>query len=184
MAASGMKFDLQDKRPLKLFFEDEGRFGRSNNLSRSWTPIGIRASVYKQIVRQYIYAYTAVCPETGEIHSLILPYSNTEMMNYYLHDFAEYFKHYRIILCADQASWHVSKGIQTPDNLSFLYLPPYSPQLNPVEHIWKYIREQKGFNNRIFHSISDVSDHLADALTSIAKEKETINNLCNFKWLY
>ena len=147
-----------------MFFEDEGRFGRSNIISFCWSPKGVRPSVKKQIVRQYTYAYTSVCPETGESHSLVLPGSNTDIMNYYLKDLSEMFDHYNIILCTDNAGWHVSSGLVVPDNIAFLFLPPYSPQLNPVEHIWDYIRETKGFNNRIFNCIEEVIDNLAKAL--------------------
>jgi len=140
--------------------------------------------VVKQIVRQYTYAYASVCPDTGESHSLVLSGSNTDIMNYYLNDLSNVYSHYRIILCADNASWHVSSGLVIPENIVFLYLPPYSPQLNPVEHLWDYIREPKGFNNRIMNSIDDVIDMLADALHQIENEKDIIKSMCNFSWLY
>lgn len=104
-------------------------------------------------------------------------------MNFYLKDFSEVFIQYRIILCTDNAGWHVSSGLIIPENISFLYLPPYSPQLNPVEHLWKYIREKKGFNNRIFNSLEEVIDNLAIALNQISNEKEIIKSLSDFKWL-
>ena len=69
-----------DARPLKLFFQDEARFGRINNVSRCWVNRKDRAVVAKQIIREYIYAYTAVCPQTGETVSLVMPYSNTVPM--------------------------------------------------------------------------------------------------------
>jgi transposase len=183
MAAAELALNAKDDRPLKLFFEDEGRFGRTNNVSRCWGEKGIRARVSKQIVRQYTYAYVSVCPETGESHALVMGGSTTEIMNYYLKDLSEVYRKYRIILCTDNAGWHVSKGLIVPDNIAFMYLPPYSPQLNPVEHIWAYIKENKGFNNKIFNSIEDVVDRLAEALNEMEKEKETIKSLCNFYWL-
>lgn len=178
-----MNFKEGDDRPIKLFFEDEGRFGRSNNVSKCWSPKGYRAKVKKQIVRQYTYGYASICPETGESHSLVLSGSNTDTMNYYLDDLSIVYKNYRIILCADNAGWHVSTGLKIPDNIVFLYLPPYSPQLNPVEHLWDYIREKKGFNNRIMNSIEEVIDTLADALHQIEDEKPIIKSMCNFSWL-
>jgi transposase len=105
-------------------------------------------------------------------------------MNYYLDDFAKEYSHYRIILCSDNAGWHVSSGLNIPENIVFLYLPPYSPQLNPVEHLWDYIREQKNFNNRIFNNIEEVIDTLSDVLHEIGNEKEIIKSMCNFNWLY
>lgn len=168
---------------MKLFFEDEGRFGRTNNVSRCWSERGLRARVAKQIVRQYVYAYASICPETGENHSLVLCGSSTESMNYYLQDLSVVYNKYRIVLCTDNAGWHVSKGLNIPDNIVFLYLPPYSPQLNPVEHLWEYIKERKGFNNKIFNSLEDVVDKLAEALHEIEQEKDVIKSMCNFKWL-
>lgn len=183
MAAVSMNFRSDDKRPIKLFFEDEARFGRSNNLSRCWSEIGARAIVCKQIVRQYTYAYASVCPETGESHSLVISGSDTEIMNYYLEDLSKFYSHYRIILCVDNAAWHKSSGLKIPDNIVFLYLPPYSPELNPVEHLWDYIREQKGFNNRTMNSMCEIIDTLVDALKQIKNEKEIIKSMCNFNWL-
>lgn len=183
MAAASLNFKPNDERPIKLFFEDEGRFGRSNNLSRCWSKKGTRARVCKQIVRQYTYAYASICPETGENHSLVISGSDTEIMNYYLADLSKEFRHYRIILCADNAGWHKSSSLIIPENIVFLYLPPYSPELNPVEHLWDYIREQKGFNNRIMNSMSEIIDTLADALKQIKNEKEIIKSMCNFHWL-
>lgn len=183
MAAASLKFNENDTRPIKLFFQDEGRFGRSNNLSRCWSPKGCRANVSKQIVRQYTYAYSSICPETGESHSLILSGSNTEIMNLYLDDLSKDYSHYRIILCVDNAAWHKSKGLKLPDNIVFLYLPPYSPQLNPVEHLWDYIRKQKGFNNRILNSMKEVFDKLVVALNEVCNENNIIKSLCDFNWL-
>jgi hypothetical protein len=104
-------------------------------------------------------------------------------MNLYLQDLSAVYKIYRIILCTDNASWHVSSGLIVPENIVFLYLPPYSPQLNPVEHLWDYIREQKGFNNKILNSLDEVTDTLADALHQIEDEKDIIKSMCDFNWL-
>lgn len=169
---------------MKLFFEDEGRFGRSNTISHCWSPIGERPKVKKQIVRQYTYVYASVCPETGETFSLILPWSNTELYNVYLSELSAEYIRYRIILCTDNAGWHISQSLEIPENIVFLYLPPYSPQLNPVEHIWDYAREAKGFNNRIFNSIDEVTESLANVFNEIYHENDIIKSLCNFKWLY
>jgi len=88
-------------------------------------------------------------------------------------------------MISDNAGWHVSSGLIIPGNIVFLYLPPYSPQLNPVEHLWDYIREKKEFNNRIiFNSIEEVIDSLASALYQISSVKDIIKSLSDFHWLY
>jgi hypothetical protein len=169
---------------LKLFFEDEASFGRMNHVRKCWVYRDDRAIVKKQAVREYIYALTAVCPETGETCSIISPYCNTEAMNALLNEVSMQFKHYRIIMVMDSASWHTTKALIVPENINILPLPPYSPELNPTEHIWDYIREQKEFNNHTFDSIDDVDKKLGEALCDLHNEKNIIKSMCNFNWLY
>jgi transposase len=173
-----------DNRSIKLFFQDEGRFGRINNLARCWQPKMVRAVIGQQLVREYTYAYTAVCPETGETFSLILPYADTNSMNIFIKSFLEHFSRYRIIMVLDKAGWHRSKKLNIPDNIVFWHLPPYSPELNPVENLWDYIREQKGFNNKSFNSIKDVENQLEKALYELYCEKEKVKKITLFNWIY
>lgn len=168
---------------MKLFFQDEARFGRINKTSRCWVPKGQRATVSQQIVREFIYAFTAVCPETGENYSLILPKVNTEAMNMFLKCISDHYKNYRIIMAMDKAGWHRSKDLKVSDNMVLMYLPPYAPELNPTETIWNYIRETKEFNNHLFNSLDEVEEKLSKALFDINKDEKTINSLCNFKWI-
>jgi hypothetical protein len=142
-----------------------------------------RAIVTRQMIREYTYAYTAVCPATGDTCSIVSPVNNTEAMNVFLLILSEQYPDHNIILILDGAGWHISKSLIVPPNILLLLLPPYSPELNPVEHIWDYIREQKGFNNDTFDSIDSVEQHLANVLGQIRFENETIKSLCSFSWL-
>ncbi len=112
---------------MKLFFQDEGRFGRINNIKKCWVPKKDRAIVGQQIIRQYTYAFTAVCPETGENYSLILPWADTATMNIFLSGFSKEFERYRVVMVMDKAGWHRSNDLKIPENITFLFLPPYSP---------------------------------------------------------
>ena len=135
------------------------------------------------MVREHLYAYTAVCPQTGENYSVIAPVTNIAVMNIFLIALSRAFSQYRIILCLDAAGWHTSGSLEVPENIELLLLPPYSPELNPTEHIWDYIREQKGFNNHVFSSLEQVEDQLARALRQIHKEKNAIKSMYYSKWL-
>jgi transposase len=135
------------------------------------------------MIREYIYAYTAVCPETGENYSIISPVNNTDAMNQFLDAFSIAYKQYRVIMCLDGAGWHTSKALKLPENIRLLKLPPYSPELNPAEHIWDYLREQKEFNNYTFKSLDEVENHLFDMLRDINNEQKIISSLCNFNWI-
>ena len=95
-----------DKRPVLLFAQDEGRFGRISDVRRAWSPPGTRPQAPRQVIRTYLYVFTAVCPALGRMTSLILPWANTEMMNIFLQQVAEDFSDYFIFMLADQAGWH------------------------------------------------------------------------------
>jgi len=70
-----------------------------------------------------------------------------------------------------------------PENIQLLKLPPYSPELNPTEHIWDYIREQKKFNNYTFPTLDAVELQLSKSLQKINNEKELIKSMCYFSWM-
>ncbi len=174
---------MQDK-PLTIFFQDEGRFGRINSLHRCWSPKSKRAIVCKQQIRQYVYAYTAVNPQTGETFSLILPYANSEAMKIFLNEMSKAYSNNRIIMIMDNASWHNDYSMSEIKNIEPLFLPARAPELNPVECIWHYIKENN-FSNRIFKSIEKVEEKLVDVLCKLnnTKEKSIIKKMANFKWL-
>lgn len=183
MDALELDFDksLEDK-PLLLFFQDEGRFGRINTLQRCWSPVSQRAIVCNQLIRQYTYAYTAVCPATGETFSLILPYANSDAMKIFMREMSKEYPNNRIAMIMDNASWHKNEEKIYPKNIKPIFLPPRAPELNPVENIWHYIKE-KYFNNRIFKSIGLVEEKLSEVLGNLNKQKKSIKRLTSYKWL-
>jgi hypothetical protein len=112
-----------------VFFEDEARFGRINNVSRCWVPKTKRAAVKRQMIREHTYAFSAICPLEGESYSLISPLCNTEAMNELLKGLSKAYPQADILLFADSAGWHQSKELQRPENIHLELLPPYSPEL-------------------------------------------------------
>jgi putative transposase len=174
-------FPKTDNRPLKVLFEDEGRFGRMTHPMFCWAPDGIRPIVPYQLVRQFLYVFSVVCPKTGANFSLILSDADTEMMNIFLAEVSNHFKDYRLIIVADQAAWHKSKTLQQFDNIRFLHLPPGSPELNPVEHLWDHARE-KYFANRNFDSLDKMKDQLIIAFKEIYHDTKFIQSLVCFPW--
>jgi hypothetical protein len=149
-----------------------------NHVRRCWVHRPDRAIVKKQTVREYLYAFTTVCPQTGETSSIIFPFCSTEAMNAILYETSLSFAHYRIIMIMDSAGWHTTKKINCPENITTL--PPYSPELNPTVHISDYIREQNEFNNHIFNSFDAVDEELGKALCDLNNEKKYIGAMCNF----
>jgi len=166
-----------------VFFEDEARFGRISNLGRCWVPEGRRATVKKQIIREHTYAFSAVCPLEGESYSLISPVCNTASMNELLNGLSKAYADEEILVFVDNDGWHKSKELERPANIHLELLPPYSPELNPTEHLWDYIREQKGFNNHTFDSMDELENHLENVLKNLHHEKDYIKSLCTFNWM-
>jgi putative transposase len=109
-----------------VFFEDEASFGRMNHVRKCWVHRPDRAIVKKQAIREYLYAFTAVCPQTGETCSIISPFCNTDAMNALLSETSTSFPQYRIIMIMDSAGWHTTNKLVLPENITILPLPPYS----------------------------------------------------------
>jgi len=174
--------DPEDNRPVLLFSQDEGRFGRISDVRRAWSPLGTRPQAPRQVIRTYLYVFTAVCPALGNMTSLILPWANTEMMNIFLRQVAEDFSDYFILMLADQAGWHISQQLAVPENMRLIKLPPRSPELNPSEHIWEELRE-KNFANRAFRDLDEVEDTLCHGLNDLAKDPEKLRSMTNFPYL-
>src|SRR5258708_31252812 len=149
--------DPEDARPVLNMAQDEACFGRISTIIRSWAPKHIRPLTPRQIVREYIYVYAVIAPKDGKMTSLILPSADTSMMNLFLQHVSRTFSKYFLVIQVDQAGWHNSKDLIIPENIRFIPQPAYSPELNPVEHIWEEIRE-KPFSNLIFASLDAVID--------------------------
>lgn len=148
-------------------FEDEAGFGRINKPRYCWCRRGIRPSVPCHHIREYRYTYGAAEPQTGESFFLVLPYCNTICMNIFLRELSAAYPLDYILLIADGAAWHRSKGLIIPNNIEILPLPPYTPEMNPVEQIWAWLRLH-GFRNELFQSLDKVVDRLCDTICSLS----------------
>ena len=105
--------DPEDNRPVLLFAQDEGRFGRISDVRRAWSPLGPdrkRPGRSLELISMFLQQFALLL---GRMTSLILPWANTEMMNIFLSQVAEDFSDYFILMLADQAGWHVSQGFKS-----------------------------------------------------------------------
>jgi transposase len=181
VATAGRSFPPEDIRPLKVFFQDEARFGRISDLFGCWAPEGVRPVVQAQIIRQYTHVFSAVCPHDGESFSLILPYADSEAMEIFMERLSEQYSEYRLILVMDQAAWHRTSNLKKFENIRIIYIPPYSPEVNPAEHLWEHIRE-KYLRNSSWLSMNALADVLENALVLVEKSKQIIQGLVGFHW--
>jgi hypothetical protein len=163
-----------------LYFFDEARFGTHSKLGHGWFTKGSRTQVNVKLGFRNFYLYSALNPITGEDFTLMLPSVNTDCMNIYLEEMSEYLCGTEAFIVMDQAGWHKSKGLKIPRNITILYLPPYSPELNPVERFWKYIK-QHTIKNKIYDNLKDLEDVIANFLNSLTSS--AIKSLCTLSYL-
>ena len=101
-------------------------------------------------------------------------------MDVFLNEFSKKFADYRVIMGMDNAPWH---NKEMSKHIIPLFLPAYSPELNPAEHIWQYIRENGEFKNRTFNSIQEVEDNLCVAVNTLLSDKSKIKSITGFGWI-
>ena len=165
---------------VRLMFQDEAGFGRINKPKYCWCAKGTRPSVPCHHIREYRYAYGAVEPLTGESCFWIMPDCNTVCMNLFLKELSNQFPDDIVLLCCDGAAWHKSKTMVIPENIVLFYIPPYTPEMNPIEQIWKEIRKL-GFKNEVFPSLDKVVDRLSRTICSLLPE--LISRITGRSWI-
>lgn len=131
-------------------------------------------------IREYRYAYGAVEPLTGESVFLVMPYSNSDCMNVFLLELSKQYSDDLILLACDRAAWHTSGRLNIPANIRLFFLPPATPEMNPIEQIWKEIRK-RGFKNEIFKTLNHVIDRLCDAICSLTID--TVKSITGRDWI-
>ena len=165
-----------------VWFEDEARVGQRGTTTRIWAEKGTRPVVVQQQQFQSVYIFGSVCPQTDESVVLVMPSANMEAMEIHLQmisDAVPVGRH--ALLVADGAAWHTSSKLNVPENISILPLPPYSPELNPVEQIWQQLR-QNSLSNRCFESYESIVDACCEAWNLFTGVSGNINSLCSRKW--
>ncbi len=163
-------------------FQDEARFGRISDVRRCWAPRPIRPMCQGMLTHEYTYAYGAVDICTGELDSLVLPHVNTACMQLFLNEVSTRHPNERIVMVIDGAGWHRAHALKAPPNIYLLKLPPYAPELNPIEHIWDELRE-KNFHNRVFPSLDALEDNLVDALKALEEDPDTAHSIVSWSWI-
>ena len=170
---------IEENPKKELYFFDESRFGTHSKIGHGCFPKAIRTSVSVKLGFENFYVYSAVSPKTGKDCSLLMPYVNSTCMNIFLEHMEQELGGEEILLVMDGAGWHKSKGLKIPKNIEIIYLPPYSPELNPVERLWLYIK-QHTIKNKIYKTISLLEDSICDFMKNLKIEQ--IKQICNYDY--
>ncbi len=161
---------------------DEARVGQQGTLTRVWAPRGTRPRAVRDHRRNSVYLFGAICPERGTGAAVVLPLVNVEAMNVHL---AEISRHVtegaHAVLVLDQAGWHTSPKLRVPENISLLPLPPYAPELNPVEQVWAYLRANF-LSHRVWNSYNAIVDACCDAWNKLMSTPERLASITRRVW--
>ena len=150
-------------KPIEVWFADEARVGQKNTISRRWARRGTRRWAPKDQRTASAYIFGAICPAKGTGAGLVMPRCTTEVMSLHLAEIAQAVAPgAHAVLLLDQAGWHTTRKLVVPANITLLPLPARSPELNPVENLWQFLREN-WLGNRIFRSYDDALDHCCAA---------------------
>lgn len=134
---------------IEVWWQDEARVGQKTKLTRRWAKRGSRPSAPKDQRTKSAYIFGAICPAEGKCAGLVMPYCDSHAMNEHLQAIsAEVAPGAHAVVILDQAGWNVSAKLNIPGNITLIPLPPRSPELNPTENIWQFMREN-WLSNRI-----------------------------------
>lgn len=156
-----------------MYFFDESRFGTHSKHGLGWFKKGSRTSIKSKLGYLSFYVYSATNHIKGKDFSLILPSVNKECMQLFINEFAKTITG-KVIIVMDQAGWH--KAITTPDNIEIVFLPPYSPELNPVEKFWQHIKDNI-LKNKVYDTLQELEDVVIEFLQMITPD--TVKSVCN-----
>src|SRR3954447_13348041 len=188
---------------VELWFMDEARIGqkggvthvwyqkgarprgpRQQGVAHGWYEKGARPRGPRQQGFASAYLFGAVCPGRGEGVALVLPEVSTAAMDVFLAELARAVPagtHAALVL--DGAGWHVSEGLTVPATLTLIHPPPYSPELNPVERVWEYLRDRWLSHRVLAGGYEAVVDAACAAWNALLAEPGRLRSLTSFPWL-
>lgn len=185
MLAESLK-DVSQGKPVELWFQDEARVGQKNGRVYQLPPKGTRPRQAADQRHENAYIFGAVCPALDKGAALVMLHANTEAMQKHLEEIsASVATKAHGVVIMDGAGWHKSGALDLPENLSILFLPPYSPELNPVENIWQFLR-QTYLSNRVFENwqaiVDACCDACCDAWNHLIAETGRIKSIATRNW--
>jgi len=161
-----------------LYFQDESRFGLKTHIGRCLTARGVKPIVKYQHAFKNTYLYGSFSPINGDSFVYEIEGTTSEIFYSYISEFSKHKPEELKIIMIDNAGFHSLSKYEIPNNIVFIRIPPYSPELNHSEKIWAYIKQY--YKNRIFENLENVKLWLhdfvkrkltADKILSITSDK-------------
>jgi hypothetical protein len=165
-----------------LLFADEAGFGCITDVRRCWAPAPWRPRVPRQQVRKFVHALAAVSPVDGALSGLLCRSLDALVMSTFLAQIATQFIGDFCIVVLDGAGWHIAGDLVVPATMRLELLPPYSPELDPVECLWDYVRDHYT-GNHTFASVDHVEDALCTGFHELGQSPSLIRSMTLFDWI-
>jgi hypothetical protein len=162
-----------------LLFEDEATFGLQVPIGRGISACGVKPIAQREQAFEYEHLYAAIEPLTGNTVTVAMSHSDTDCFNWFLKQVSAKYRNSICFMVLDCAGWHRAKNLDIPANIILWYLPPYSPELNPVERFWQELRRAQ--KNRVYRSIQNLARHLDEFMQS--RTKRWVAQLCCFPYI-
>jgi transposase len=166
---------------VRVFSQDESRFGLLTVRRRRLTACGVQPVGAIQHVFEWFYVYGAVAPATGEHFFLELPYLNAETFQLFVDAFAQAFPDSLNILLLDNSGAHTAQRIQWPENIRYVWLPPYCPELNPIERVWRDLKDDLAW--QLFTTLDAQQDYVSQLLRAYDDDASTLQSLTRYAYL-
>jgi transposase len=164
---------------VRVYFQDEARFGTQGTITRVWARKGSRPRAVRQNGREWLYVLMAVCVATGTASALIMPELNTAVVSLFLEQLARDLPAgVHAVLIWDGAGFHTGKDLVVPGNVSLIQLPPYAPELNPVENFWHYLRSHH-WSNREYEGYPGLEEEAVRSVRAVCQDAEKLKTICN-----
>ena len=171
------------KTPIEVWHQDEARVGQQGTLTYVWADKGSRPAALRDQRRQSAYLFGAVCADRGVGAALVLPHANAEAMNLHLAEISRCVAMGAHAVVLDGAGWHRTGGrLRVPSNISLLRLPPYSPELNPQENVWQYLRQNQ-LSNRVFADHDAIVAACCTAWNALMAMPDRIRSITTRAWI-
>jgi transposase len=168
---------------VQVWHEDEARFGQQGTLTRVWARRGSRPRRVRQNGRTSLDVLTAVCAASGAAAGLIAPELNTAVVNLFLEQFARQLAPgVHAVLLWDGAGYHVGKDLVVPANVSLINLLPYSPELNPVENLWHYLRAHY-WSHGVYPDYEALLEVATETWRTVCMDPEKVRSICAAPYL-
>ena len=165
-----------------LYFQDEMRYGLLSNVRRSWSKVGERAILPHQHAFENRYLFSAVSPLTGEsFHLMGVDGMDSIAMNVFLTELKKQHPNEHVFVVIDNAPCHKPKWVRDIEGLTVIFLPPYSPELNPTERYFEEMRRATA--NRVFETLEDIEKVIEVEVKRWSDDAEAMRQLLGYEWI-